>query len=104
MLGTRKVILATNIAESSITVPDVAHVIDFGLIKELYYDSRTSLVRFPPARSAIGQCGLTRCWACECRRVFSCSGPARPAPSSAWDEPAGATSQTFSRFAHSSRA
>lgn len=43
--GRRKVILATNVAESSITVPDVTHVLDFGLIKEIYYDARTSLVR-----------------------------------------------------------
>jgi HrpA-like RNA helicase len=59
-LGTRKVILATNIAESSITVPDVAHVIDFGLIKELYYDSRTSLVHDlpPPKKRDLPACGL----------------------------------------------
>jgi HrpA-like RNA helicase len=41
---TRKVILATTIAESSLTVPDVRYVIDFGLIKEIYYDAKTNLV------------------------------------------------------------
>lgn len=38
----RKVILATNIAESSITVPDVKYVIDFCLTKNVMTDSNTN--------------------------------------------------------------
>ncbi|XP_071415481.1 ATP-dependent RNA helicase TDRD9 [Pithys albifrons albifrons] len=40
--GYRKIILATNIAESSVTVPDVKYVIDFCLAKALICDKETN--------------------------------------------------------------
>uniref|UniRef100_A0A2H1VSJ0 SFRICE_012151 n=1 Tax=Spodoptera frugiperda TaxID=7108 RepID=A0A2H1VSJ0_SPOFR len=40
--GHRKVILATNIAESSITVPDIKYVIDYCLMKVMVADPETS--------------------------------------------------------------
>ncbi|TFK30455.1 DEAH box polypeptide 36 [Coprinopsis marcescibilis] len=36
--GVRRVILATNIAETSVTIPDVVYVVDTGKVKELRYD------------------------------------------------------------------
>jgi ATP-dependent RNA helicase DHX29 len=43
--GVRKVVLATNIAETGITIPDVTCVIDTGKHKEMRYDERRQLSR-----------------------------------------------------------
>lgn len=40
-----KIILATNIAESSVTIPHCSHIIDFCLTKELKYDSKSGIER-----------------------------------------------------------
>ena len=45
--GVRRIILATNIAETSVTIPDVVYVVDTGRVKESRYDATqhlTSLV------------------------------------------------------------
>jgi ATP-dependent helicase HrpA len=45
--ATRRVILATNVAETSLTVPQVRHVIDSGLARISRYSVRTKVQRLP---------------------------------------------------------
>jgi HrpA-like RNA helicase len=56
--GVRRIILATNIAETSITIPDVVYVVDSGRVKEKRYDPdrhMSSLVSAWVGSSNIGQ-------------------------------------------------
>ncbi|RWS08967.1 putative ATP-dependent RNA helicase DHX30-like isoform X5 [Dinothrombium tinctorium] len=69
--GMRKVVLSTNIAETSITVPDVVHVIDSGLCKELRYNKQlnvstfgTNLIAKANAKQREGRAGRVRSGNC----------------------------------------
>jgi HrpA-like RNA helicase len=42
-MGTVKIVLATNIAETSVTIPDVTHVIDTGRVKESRFNASTRI-------------------------------------------------------------
>ncbi|RMZ91125.1 hypothetical protein DV736_g1631, partial [Chaetothyriales sp. CBS 134916] len=45
--GCRRIVLATNIAETSITLPDVEHVIDSGKIRQRFFNEQSGLDTFP---------------------------------------------------------
>lgn len=56
--GKRKVILATNIAQTSLTIPGIRHIVDSGLVRQNCYDSLRALNRLdvvPIARDAADQ-------------------------------------------------
>ena len=42
-IGERKVVVATNIAETSLTIDGIRYVVDPGLVKEMKYDPRTGM-------------------------------------------------------------
>jgi len=68
----RKIVVATNIAETSITIDDATHVIDSGHLKEMRFDPRTSMSVFSTVwvsqaagKQRAGRAGRTRpgvCW------------------------------------------
>ena len=56
--GARKIVVATNVAETSITIPDCVVVIDSGRSKSLFYDSQmdaTKLVENWCSKAEVGQ-------------------------------------------------
>ncbi|CAH2073254.1 unnamed protein product [Thlaspi arvense] len=74
--GRRKVIFATNIAETSLTIPGVKYVIDSGMVKESKYEPRTGMsilkvcrVSQSSAQQRAGRAGRTE--AGKCYRLYS---------------------------------
>lgn len=74
--STRRIILATNVAETSLTVPRIKYVIDSGLARVSRYSYRTKVQRLPiekisqaSANQRAGRCG--RLSAGICVRLYS---------------------------------
>ncbi|KAG8226223.1 hypothetical protein J437_LFUL006325 [Ladona fulva] len=56
--GSRKVVVATNIAETSVTIPGIVYVVDCGFVKLRWYNTSTnvdSLVVVPESRASANQ-------------------------------------------------
>ncbi|XP_068648329.1 ATP-dependent RNA helicase DEAH11, chloroplastic-like isoform X2 [Aristolochia californica] len=74
--GKRKVIFATNLAETSLTIPDVRYVVDSGMVKESRFDPgngmnvlKVSWVSHSSAHQRAGRAGRTRPG--KCYRLYS---------------------------------
>lgn len=72
----RRVILATNVAETSLTVPGIRYVVDTGLVRESRYEPRTRVQKLPivnisqaSAKQRAGRCG--RISEGVCLRLYS---------------------------------
>lgn len=88
--GLRKVIAATNVAETSITIEDVVCVIDTGRVKETSYDAANNVVKLQEvwvsraaAKQRRGRAGRVRageCFKLYTKKAESDKMPERPEP------------------------
>jgi ATP-dependent helicase HrpA len=67
----KKIVIATNIAETSLTVPNIRYVVDTGLARVKRYDSSMGITRLPiepisqaSARQRAGRCGRVQNGVC----------------------------------------
>ncbi|MDT0594197.1 ATP-dependent RNA helicase HrpA [Glaciecola petra] len=74
--GSRRIVLATNVAETSLTVPGIKYVIDTGKVRMSRYSHRLKVQRLPietvsqaSAKQRAGRCGRTS--AGICIRLYS---------------------------------
>ncbi|KAI9482296.1 putative ATP-dependent RNA helicase DHR1 [Coemansia sp. RSA 989] len=74
--GSRLCVVATNVAETSITIPGIRYVVDAGMVKEKTYDSQTQVQSFEvgwtsqaSANQRMGRAGRTGPG--HCYRLFS---------------------------------
>eukprot|EP00835_Amoeboradix_gromovi_P001366 NODE_61_length_25240_cov_0.547194.p1 type:complete len:1030 gc:universal NODE_61_length_25240_cov_0.547194:25018-21929(-) len=74
--GQRLIVVATNIAETSITIPNIKYVVDSGKVKNKTYNETTGMYQFKvqwtsksSAEQRLGRCGRTEPG--HCFRIFS---------------------------------
>ncbi|PWZ01162.1 P-loop containing nucleoside triphosphate hydrolase protein [Testicularia cyperi] len=74
--GRRKIVVSTNVAETSITIPDVSYVVDTGRVKETRFEPESGLTRLvecwasrAACRQRRGRAGRVR--AGECYRLYT---------------------------------
>ncbi|GAA6009512.1 hypothetical protein JCM11491_003585 [Sporobolomyces phaffii] len=88
--GKRKIVVATNVAETSITIDGIVYVVDSGRVKENTFDAETGVTRLveqwtsrAAGRQRRGRAGRTRpgeCFKLFTRYVDTNSMPAQPLP------------------------
>jgi ATP-dependent helicase HrpA len=68
----RRVVLATNVAETSLTVPGIRYVIDTGLARVKRYSHRNKIeqLQVEPIRPRCGQSARRAMWPGVCRYLF----------------------------------
>uniref|UniRef100_A0A8C5N2Q1 RNA helicase n=1 Tax=Leptobrachium leishanense TaxID=445787 RepID=A0A8C5N2Q1_9ANUR len=67
----RKIVLATNIAETSVTIDDIVHVVDSGMHKKLRYDLKTKVSCLETAWVSLSNVTQRRGRAGRCQPGFS---------------------------------
>lgn len=88
--GKRKVIVATNVAETSITIDDIVAVIDTGRVKETSYDPQNNMSKLEEVWASLAACKQRRgragrvqagkCYKLYTRNAESSKMPVRPEP------------------------
>lgn len=88
--GKRKVIVATNVAETSITIEDIVAVIDTGKVKETSYDAQNNISKLEEVWASLAACKQRRgragrvragkCYKLYTRNAETTRMPARPEP------------------------
>ncbi|KAF2453159.1 P-loop containing nucleoside triphosphate hydrolase protein [Lineolata rhizophorae] len=88
--GRRKVVVATNVAETSITIPDIVAVIDTGRVKETSFDPVSRTVRLAETWASRAACNQRRgragrvtkgnCYRLFTHAIWNRQMPERPEP------------------------